>query len=158
MTKHYNPSITERAARILNSKAGDYLSDNVQGPVAVIPLLPITRIVRGSGMTNATTSSLYTTPAEEDFYLTNATLSVDKDVTSPCVATDLRVSVDGVAQTPLRISGITLRPSQQTVSVNFNPPIKIDRNTSISINASSATANIRVDGAICGYIEAVKKT
>jgi len=154
VTKHYNPSISERAQRILITKNGDHMSDDLMpNMVAVVPILPVARIVRGSGMTNSTTSSLYTTPTDKDFYLTNAVLSVSKDTTAAAVAIDLRVLVDGATLTPVRISGITLTALQATVPVSFNPPLKVDRNTSISINASSATANIRVDGAIVGYTE-----
>jgi len=158
MTRHYNPSIVQHANRILASKGGDFLSDEVMPNIQpVIPISPVANISRGSGMTNALTSALFTTPADKDFYLTSAVLSVSKDVTSTAVAIDFRVVIDGASQTPIRISGITLTPLQATVPLVFNPPIKIDRNTAISINANTAVANIRVDGSLTGYTEEVTR-
>jgi len=144
MVKHYNTSISEDAARILNSKQGQFLGDDVQGPVAVIPLSPRANIVKS--VNSATT--IYTTPADKDFYLTYVLLSAIKDAAATGTSVAISATVEGVSTSIVAIAGITLTVQQQTVPVFFSTPIKIDRNTAIAISGSNWTT---YRGIVAGY-------
>lgn len=156
--KHYNPSITERANRIFNLKNGDGMSEEIEGPVAVIPIHPSAKIVRQNSGANNASLTIYTTPADKDFYLTAATLSYIKDATSTAASVALQVTIDGVALNVLFLPGITLTASYDNMALSFDVPIKLDRNTSIVCTASSAVANIRTAATIVGYLEEVTRT
>lgn len=156
--KHYNPSITERANRIFNLKNGDQMPDEVEGPVAVIPLTNVVRIVRSASANNAASGTVWTTPAEKDFYLTGVILTTTKDATSTATNIQLTAFIDGVGQPIVRIRGITLTAMSQTVPISFSVPIKIDRNTQINIANDSAVANIATSAVIFGYTEEVART
>ena len=151
MTKHYNTTITERALRILNSKGTDQLSDEVSGPVAVIPIVPAVTVVLS--VTSATT--ILTTPTSKDFYLTAAHLSGAKLAADSGASLTLFATVAGVAQNILGIAGVTLTADAQTTALNFNPPIKIDRGTII---AASGAGFSTIRAGICGYTEEVTRT
>jgi len=149
--KHYNPSITERANRIFNLKNGDGMSDEIDGPVAVIPIVPVVRICRqlaGGGT--------FTTPSDRDFYLTNAQISIAKVAADSGALASLTVVIDGVTISILRINGVTLTADAQNVLQSWNFPIKLDRGTNITLSLSGAytTANALLQG----FIEEVART
>ncbi len=156
--KHYNPSITERANRIFNLKNGDGMSEEIDGPVATIPINPSCRVLRSASAINATSGTIFTTPTDRDFYLVAAMLSMIKDVTSTSADTTLGVPVDGVTQAILRIPGISLTPQNDVIAISFPYPIKVDRNAQIVITNSSNVANIVTRGSIIGYYEEVTRT
>lgn len=155
MTKHYNGSIIERLNRIFRPKAGDQFTDEISGPVAVIPVTPVSRIIRAAGSSTSGSITALTTPADKDFYLTGCTLSMIKDATCDMAtgAIALAVTVDGVAQNPAAIAILTLTAQSQTVNVTFNPPIKVDRNTALSMGASYTAGTMRRFLGVYGYTE-----
>lgn len=108
-------------------------------------------IVRGQEAANSTSGTIYTTPADKDFFMVACQLGVIKDVTSTSTLSTLRATIDGVQQKLLEIPGITLTAQSAVVSLSFPDAIKIDRNTAIVITASTNVANIQTVGTIIGY-------
>jgi len=157
MTKHYNPSIVERANRILASKAGDYLSDEVIPNIQpVIPITAVARICQGTAGT-AATNTIYTTPADKDFYLTGAVLAYIKDVTSTATLFRYRVFVNELQKEIITLPAITLTPGCESVAIELNPPLKLDRNTTVVCTTDSTVANVKVSGNVIGYTEEVTR-
>jgi len=155
MVKHYNPSITERALRTLNTK-GDNISDEVGGLVPVIPIVPICRIVRSANRSTTGSSTVFTTPADKDFYLCGATLSAMCDATADNTNYALNVTVDGVSNSRdiLRIEKLAATFAlSQTLTQVFDPPIKVDRNTNITASSTFSAGNSRLSACIHGYTE-----
>jgi len=150
MTKHYNPSITEDAARILNSKM-DYMSDEVSGPVAVIPIGPVATLGAQGSATNSTTGTVLTTPADKDFYITACTLSFSKDATATNTITNLRTTCRGAQLVFASLAQQTLTVQNGSVALNFNPPIKCDRGVVVEIANGTAVNNIRASATVTGY-------
>lgn len=155
MTKHYNTSIAEDALRILNSKQGDFMSDEVAGPVATIPILRCANTVKATTSTG-TSGTLWTTPSDKDFYLLYAEFSIVKDAACDIPTAGgplLQAFVDGVALPLHRIPVITLTAQNQTATFSLPyPGLKIDRNTAISHSRSATTAgNIVMSSVIIGY-------
>lgn len=160
MTKHFNPSIVERLNRIFRPKAGDQFTDEVSGPVAVIPVTPVSRIVKQAGSNVSGNVPVYTTPSDKDFYLTSVTLSYSKNVTCDVAngAYRLSVVIDGVTTYIASIALQTLTADNSNLSLNLSTPVKIDRGTSIATtNSFTAGAFIR-QVCISGYTEEVTST
>ena len=109
-------------------------------------------IVRYANAVNSGSGTIYTTPTDKDFYLCYANLGIIKDATSTSTEESLRIVIDGATQRLMTIPSITLTAQSQNVFISLNNPIKIDRNTAITINGSSATANITLNGSIAGYL------
>jgi len=142
------------AARIQVSKdrVPSEIADKVIPVIEVNPkLLRRCNIIRANDALNATAATIYATPADKEFYLVGACLGVIKDVTSQSVATDIRIVVDGRTDRILVIPGITLTVQNSIVSLSLPFPIKVDKNTNITINNSNAAANIKASGSIIGY-------
>jgi hypothetical protein len=156
--KHYNPSITERANRILNLKNGDGMSEEIDGPVAVIPIEPACRIVRRQIRTTSGTSTIYTTPADKDFYLVSAQLDYMQDAASDGLFIELLARIDGIDQPLIAFRKLTLTASAKSAVYSPCLPVKIDRNTSIYVNHSYTVGNGTVVGCITGYTEEVTRT
>jgi hypothetical protein len=110
-------------------------------------------IVRSLYAGNNGGGTIYTTPANQDFYLTGATLTMMTD--NGATATDARLGIYvlGVIQYVLRIGNVPGLAKSGTISLSFNHPIKIDRNTAITIVNQAATANIITTATICGFVD-----
>jgi hypothetical protein len=114
-------------------------------------LLRRCNIVKRGSLLNATSATLFSIKADEDFYIVAATLTMIKDVTSTSTTVGLTVTTDGVATKILDITGITLTPDSQTISVSFPFPLKADRGTITSLTSSTNVANVSAIGTIVGY-------
>ncbi len=126
------------------------VADNIQ-PV-ILADAKICNIVRSGFANNAISTSIYTTPADKDFYLVSCNLAVIKDSTSTSTSTQLRCVIDGLATANvLIIPSITLTPQNAFETINFNIPLKLDRNSSINIVNTTNVANIVSSGTIIGY-------
>lgn len=140
--KHYNPSISEDAARIFNSKQGDFLSDEVTGPIANIQIKPRIRVLAVASNTSSGSGTIYTTPADKDTYITGVIFSFVKNA-----ACDTALGVAAVQTTIDNLSGRhlaslamdTLTAERDTVSVRFDD-LKIDRNVVVQFSSKTFTA------------------
>ena len=145
-----NISISQDMNRIfdLKGESTNVIADFIQ------PIVKIDRtcnICRSAIGTNNTTSLIYTTPTDKDFYLCNCSLSFIKDITSTTTLISLNATIDGVERALILIPSITLTVHSGQISLNFNNPIKIDRNTSVVSRTSTNVANILYNSTIQGY-------
>jgi len=165
VTKHYNPSIVERANRILASKSGDFLPDDVAGPVATIAITPVSRVL---GTINANTSSatntIVTLPSDKDTYLTGYMYSLTTDASfDGSGIASINVRINGVVVDIARIGLLTLTAQNREVVVMFPQPIKLDRTISglsslIALAQPTFTAGSFLrQGVIFGYTEEVTR-
>lgn len=136
------------------------VTDNI--PRSVIPTIqPVFEIdqkkctfARNGRASNATSTTIMTTSSSMDTYLCGGSVSVAKDVSSTSTATNLLVTLaDGTAASIVEIVGITLTAQENCITTNFNPPLKLARNTIVAITNTTATANILAGGTIWGYTE-----
>jgi hypothetical protein len=128
------------------------LSDVV---VPVIDVSPahnrVCEIVRAASAVNATSTTIYTTPTDKDFYLTAASISTIKDVTATSLASFIETNIGGAARQILYIIGLTLTVQSGQTSISFPVPIKIDRGVNIIIAHTTNVANVSSRGLIYGY-------
>jgi len=101
---------------------------------------------------NSTTTTILTTDSVKDTYINSVSLGVIKDVTSTSILSTIQVVINGATRSLIEIPGITLTAQSQTISASFPIPIKIDRSSTITINNSSATSNIRASGCVGGFL------
>lgn len=128
-------------------------SSNFVQPVISMDV-PYCEIARG-GSTSSTTTTVYTTDANKDFYLTGAVLSLTKDAICDIAngKVQMNVTIGGATQNVLALSVLTLTAQDKSVGLSFSPPIKIDRNQAITITRASTTAGtIILAGVVTGYL------
>lgn len=158
MVTIYNTDISKElrdGAKIAVAREGipNQLQNFVMPVMEVNPkLLRTNTIVRYNEFFNDTAGTILTTPANQDFYLTSASLSVTKDATSTSTMSRIRCVIDGVTTYLLPLAHLTLTAQNQQIALNFDKPIKLDRNTALSFITATNVGNIRVAAAITGFI------
>lgn len=129
----------------------DYVRQDIQPTVEVDK--PFSNILRRASCINTTTATIYTTPTDKDFYLTGANISLTKDVSATSTSSAINVTIDGVTQVLTEIKGISLTVQSDCMSVSLTHPIKVDRNTAITLTNATGTANVSSVACIQGYID-----
>lgn len=149
MSKHNNPSISERARRIFNTQLNQEISNEVLDYITpVVNITPKCDIVRS----NVQTATLYVTPTDKDFYLTSAYCEAGFSGNGQST-TFISLVINGVTQkiVQLKVTNLATTTANDSVSVNPIFPVKVDRGTNIELNVSNWGA-----GGIIGYTEEVK--
>jgi hypothetical protein len=159
MATHRNPSIAQDCLRIFNFKQGDTIGSDVgEIIVPVVEINPCVDIVRENSSASTGSITLYTTPADKDFYLTYASLDFQADATADNTSCYIQITQKGVARRILSIRKLSLTATSKSIYLNFNPPIKCDKNTGIIIGNSFSVGASTYDGAIGGYLREVVTT
>lgn len=151
------------ALSALRSQAGIPLVETPQGMQnTIVPVIDMTPrfhdlaiISKGSSATSSGTSTtVHNISSDKDFYLTAASLGLIKDATNDAATGNLSLqgTSNGSSALILRIPVLTLTAQNNTISLVFNPPLKLDRGTSISTSQGTFTAGnyVRVS-CITGY-------
>ena len=162
MARHYNPSISERIQRTFGFKAGETLDNNITGPVAVIPIQPVVRLVKPSRATSTGSATIFTAASDKDTYLTGVLFSYTKDATcdmSSASDPGVTATIDGVATNIIRLGTLTLTAQSEAVYISFPIPLKIDRGTAVQLTSVSYTAGTMTRSVVAyGYTEEVTQT
>lgn len=129
----------------------------IPNPIPVVEtnpkLLRRCDVVRSNTATNSTSVTLYTTPTDKDFFLVGCGVSVIKDVTSTSLYTRMQITPAGdAARQILNLPGLSLTVQTLATSLSLPDPIKLERNTTITIQNSTNVANITASGYIIGYL------
>lgn len=114
-------------------------------------------IVRGIDSNNSTATTIYTTPTDQDFYLTFASLVFKSATTGQATLIRLKVVIDSVDRYLLGLPNFTATGTTSPANIfnAGNHPIKVDRGTTIQILADVADAEDRVYASIAGYLDEV---
>lgn len=157
MVKHYNPSIVQRAQRILNTKINN-LPDEVGDLVAIIPITPVIDIVATATRTTSGAATVYTTPSDKDFYLTALIFTLTKDATcdmaTGAVAVTAFLPTNATAQPIASHNAFTLTAQDKIIEISFPIPIKLTRGTLIALGGNTFTAGTCYRGVtVYGYTE-----
>ncbi len=146
-----NRSIALDTNRILDLKA-ESISDvmpMIQPTVEIKPRLNIIKSV-------VTDQTIYTTPTDKDFYLTNTYISMCKAAGDTGSAISINAFIDGVATLILSIGGITGTVDYQSVAENYGQDgIKIDKGTIINLSITGTYTSKRA--LIKGYTRETTK-
>ena len=116
------------------------------------------QVIRDATALNATSATIYATDPNKEFYLQSAELTVSKDAVATSTESVITAVIDGSSREILHIDGQTLTADRQSVAINFNYPIRIDRATNISITNTTAVATIKATGVIYGFLQQYEST
>lgn len=163
MTKIYNSDTIKEvrdAAKIQISTDAtpQETSDKVVYTMEVNPkLLRTNNVFKASNNSSSGSSTIYTTPTDRDFFLTEVYFSFIKDATCD-VATAANLGIQatngflGASITLVQFPCLTLTAQSDSGQVVFKNPVKIDRGTSIQImNAAFTVGSMVRVGGIRGY-------
>lgn len=126
------------------------INNSVQPVVEVGPRQ--TNLLRNITTASTGLVTIYTTPTDKDFYLTFASFSFTKDVTSDNVNVWIQVVQNGVSRTIMEkpTQSLTASDGQQTHS--WPHPIKIDRGTNISLGGVFTAGSLTRKACVGGFI------
>lgn len=117
-------------------------------------LLRVCDIVRGEVRTATGSVTLYTTPSNADFYLTAITLSAHADAAHDnTLLASIASTINGATRNLLRLAKLSLTATHQSLSISFPYPIKIDRNSTITLNLAFTAGACSAFGSFYGYID-----
>jgi len=157
MAKIYNSECTKGLAQNAGiqqnvDKVPNELAEKIVPVFETNPELLRKGFVRHATLTADAT--LYTTPTNQDFYLTNIVLSNTKDAASDCSGVHISATINGANVRLCQITGITLTAGSMNISRTFKEPIKIDRGTNITVShLTGAGAVLATYASIAGYLD-----
>lgn len=135
--KHYNTRYSRNALEQFRTKTGDHLGDEVSGPVATIELMPDVKI---QGATSSGTSTtVYSIPANQRFYLCGFTFSLGKGGTSAATSATLQATQDGRTVQLAVFRTVTTLSERREIFLTFPHPVRLDSGTNVTIEISSTT-------------------
>lgn len=110
-----------------------------------------TLLVRSNASTTTAATTAYTTPSDKDFYLTYLYMSNVKDAACDNTAVYLNVDVpDGGTQRIASFENIPSVATSKEIAINFTYPIKLRRNSIMSLvgtfTAGTMTKRILIGG------------
>jgi hypothetical protein len=140
----------------VSNVAPSKVSDDVQLVLNVNPKdYRRCNIVKGAIKSSTGNLTVYTIPADKDFFLTSISAGFIKDAANDMATGDIYFScvIDGSITQLIRFPILTLTAQNAHTSLNLTTPIKIDRNSSIIISAVGGyTAGLMVRScSITGY-------
>ena len=120
-------------------------------------LLRRTSILRENNRSTSGTFTIYSTPSNQDFYLTGLYVSFIKDVVCDTATNSqgyyVGCYIDGSLRQLVEFPVITLTAQEGRIYLEFTKPIKIDRNTAITM-PGTFTAGVCLRNAIVyGYVD-----
>lgn len=148
-----NNIVDELKLNPITDQVPKYVNPSIQ-PVFVANRKNAT-ILGATARTTTGTSTLLTTSSVLDTYITGVNVSYTKDVA--CDVASGRLGITGVilgATTHLlSVAVLTLTAQNDTTSIEFNPPIKVDRNSAIALGITFTAGTACIAGNVSGYTE-----
>lgn len=123
---------------------------------AILPVVDVNpkkiEIVKRSVITDSLSGTIYTTPTNKDFYLHALHLSGFKSNATGCTGFAINATINGVTSVLIDLNHAALTAMTEAhTSLSLNIPVKIDRNTAITVTSNNADTLNRVSGIIYGY-------
>lgn len=107
-------------------------------------------IVRNVARTATGVSTIYTTPTDQDFYLSSVSVQLIADATNDSTSGFVRATIGGASRFFL-ITKFATTATQSAMQWNLPVPIKIDRGTNITVEYTSTAGAMNVNGTIVGF-------
>jgi len=114
-------------------------------------LLRVGNIHRFNVATNALSATIYTTPANQDFYLTSIQCNYIKDASATSLASWVDAIIGGFRTRLIGFTTLTTTAGTDSSSISFPVPILIDRNTTILVNNNTNVGAVSCHACITGY-------
>jgi hypothetical protein len=124
-------------------------------PVLVVNPLPnnFCDIVANNSATSTGATTIYTTPTDKDFYLTEFSVSVIKDATcdSATGSYQFNVVINKTTKTIFYFSVITLTAQTGHISISLPVPVKLDRGSTVTLSGTFTVGACVRSGSIVGF-------
>lgn len=128
------------------------LSTAIAGTIELNPYITAKCLeVRNQTASNATSGTLLTTDSNKSTYLVSCSLGVIKDALSPSTESSILTTINGTARRVIMIPSIATTAQNDTVSMSFPRPLKIDKGVTVTVTNSSATATIKASATIAYF-------
>lgn len=126
-------------------------------PVIEVGIKSVKPLLNAQASANNTGAAVTILAAQDkDVYISAATLSYIKDATSTSTSTQIKYyDENNKLKNLIFIPTLTLTAGYQTVHVTFNHPIKIYKNTAITLEHSAGVANISGTATVFYYVDEV---
>lgn len=151
MVKNYNTSIAQDAQRHFNFKGENF---STEMPSYITPVYQITKkadLIKLNQLTNATSSTIFTSASDKDTYISALALSYAKDAANTATYCRIAGTVEGVSVIMHQIALLPSTAGTGGFSITLPYPIKVDRGTAVQVLADNGTAVIRVSAIVNGY-------
>ena len=152
--KHNNTSISKQINDVFKPK-GESMPSEVSDEVSLVyDITPMTEIVATAEATASTSATIYTTPADRDFFITGFSISHIRDGTATALYFGITAVINGsttfLVKIPIRsLLAVTTPPFGYVI---LPKPLKIDRGTAISVVNDTNVAVVRSIATIYGYL------
>jgi len=129
------------------------ISNSLQPSIEINPkLLRTVNIGAHATKTGTGGSVLWTTSSVRDTYLTSACLSADCDAASDAIEYEIEVIVGGRTFSIVYITKLAAENAiSRGLALNFTPPMKLDRGTTVTVRHTHTLGTSRVGGCFTGY-------
>jgi hypothetical protein len=157
MATNHNSNLTKEITdvgkiQVMKDRIPNEFSDKI---VLVCDVNPkharITNYIKKGLLTNATTATLATTALDRETYITNLQFAYIRDATATSVEFYFTMIIDGLTTTIFSIPGITLNAGNDTGTISFVNPIKIDKGSNILLRSTTNVGNFLFSGTVYGY-------
>lgn len=155
MAEHQSKEIIDKISDELKVQPAGEIPKQLSKDIQYVYNVNPKNIVNMSGTVGATatgTNNFFTTPPNKDFYLTSASLSIEENSVSDNIQTLMRCLIpSGETITLINFFKLATTATSKEMSVVFNPPILLKRNSSISVTNSFTVGSAVKSGCITGF-------
>lgn len=154
MVENQNPEIINRISEEIKESNLNILPKAIANKIqAVLIVNPKVRtIFRAADLTGTGSATIFTTPADKDFYLTSAELTFVCDSAADTTFYRILITPDqqGAANCII-MRKLTLTAEARNVTKSFPTPIKLARNSTITVATTLTVGASTVTGIIAGH-------
>lgn len=125
---------------------------------AIVPVIDVNpkaykvaNIIRSVANSTSGATTVYTTPTDRDFYLTNAYVSYMANATSDDVGVTLQSTAQGELAGIIGIRKLALTAHSNNSEVVYPTPLKLDRGVAIVFSTTFSVGAVTREAGITGY-------
>lgn len=134
---------------------GDFLSEEVAGPVATIAIEPVARQLGSNNRATTGTSTVITAASDKDTYITGVQVSITADASSDSTTFLVQIVQNGATVRLAQYFKTTLTAYTCVDYINFSKPIKLDRGSIVTIQNTFTVGTSNIGCVLHGYTEEV---
>lgn len=151
--KHHNTNILQKISDTFKPK-GEMLPEYVdEGITLIYDVEPDCNVILDATATDATSATIYTTPADRDFFIKAVYLTTSRSAGATSLNSTITCVVGGTTKTLCRLNTLTTTAGQALYTYLPLPkPLKVDRGSIIAVTNSTNVTLITTTGIIYGYL------
>ena len=126
---------------------------------SVVPVIEVgsnneeVEVMAANSRTTSGVSAVYTTPDDQDFYLTGWVFGYSADAACDGEIYELEITFEGAAKDVVQVRKLPLNGQYETFAKDLTCPIKLDRGTEIKIRQTFTLGNSYIYCNVTGYLK-----